>query len=85
MDIGSDFVLKPREDGQGSDLVTCGVIPRQGDSASSQGLEPAGMVTLTEVHPSSVEKWDQGVKDDIVSFLGTQRSERGRHVADSSG
>ena len=72
-DMGSDFILRPREDGQGSDLLIIGVVNSPGGCSESNELQPSGVVTLSEVSPPSEERWGRGVKGDVVSFLDSQK------------
>ena len=85
MDTGSDFVLRPREDGQGSDLLIFGVVNSPGGCPESSGLQPVGMVTLSEVSPPSEETWGRGVKGEVVSVLDSQKSGLGECQHNRSG
>ena len=73
VDMGSDFILKPRQDGQGSYLPIIGLVNGPDGCPESSELQPSGVVTLSEVAPPSEERWDRGVKDDVVSFLNSQK------------
>ena len=83
--MGSDFVLSPRQDGSGSDLVICGVIPTHTDPDPTSGLQAAGAVVLLEVSSPTEQKCDQSVRNDIVTLLqdGCSRSSSGGYPAHS--
>ena len=66
--MGSDFVLRPRQDGGGSDLVIFGVIPTHTDPDPTSGLLAAGAVVLPEVGVPTDQKYEQTVRDDIATF-----------------
>ena len=83
--MGSDFILRPRDDGQGSDLVIIGVVNNLGGSSESNELGPCGVVALSEVAPPSDETWGRGMKNEVASFLDSQRPGSCERVSNGGG
>ena len=86
-DVGSDFVLRPRQDGSGSDLVIFGVIPTHTDPDPTNDLQAAGAVVLLGVSAPNDQTCDRSVRNDISTSLqdGCSRSLSGGYLARPGG